>query len=205
MPHPLLQLRQTAGPDPSGRELRAEIRATLIGLAHLRNELVDRVLVQDPGLDHHPLVAQRPAVGGHRPGGRAADVGVMGAVRRERDQLVSGEDGRDHRDVGKVGPSAVGVVEDPGAAGSVVLIHDRRHRSGHRAEVYGDVLGLHHHLAARVKQRRRRVAPLLDVGRVRRADQHGSHLLADRPQRAGQDLELHRVDHRSRLRLIVPV
>ena len=59
-----------------------------------------------------------------------------------------------------------------------------------------------------VEQRGRGVAALLDVGRVRRADQHRAHLLADRAQRAGQDLELDRVDRRRslrRVRWIVPV
>ena len=39
---------------------------------------------------------------------------------------------------------------------------------------------------------------------MRGADQHGTHLLADRSQRAGQDLKLDRIDHRSRSRQRLP-
>ena len=44
------------------------------------------------------------------------------------------------------------------------------------------MLRLHHQLAAGVEQRGRAVAPLLDVRRVRGADQDRAHLVADRPQ-----------------------
>ena len=57
---------------------------------------------------------------------------------------------------------------------------------------------------AAVEQRRGGVTALLDVGRVGRADQHRAHLLADRAQRAGQHLELNRIDHRSRSRQTLP-
>ena len=56
------------------------------------------------------------------------------------------------------------------------------------------MLGLHHQLAAGVEERRRAVAPLLDVRRVGGADQHRAHLLADRAKRAGQDLQGDRVE-----------
>ena len=91
-------------------------------------------------------------------------------------------------------PPAVRVVEHPCAVGRVRLVAHRGDRGRHRAEVHGDVLGLHHHLPGRVEQRRRGVAALLDVGRVRRADQHGAHLLAGGAQRAEDHLQLHRVD-----------
>ena len=43
------------------------------------------------------------------------------------------------------------------------------HAGGHGAEVDGDVRGLRKHLAVRIKQRAREVAPLLDIRRVRAA------------------------------------
>ena len=58
------------------------------------------------------------------------------------------------------------------------------------------MLGLHHQLAAAVEQRGRAVAALLDVRRVRGADQHRAHLVAGGAQRADQDLERDRVEAR---------
>ena len=90
----------------------------------------------------------------------------------------------------------------------MVLVEHGGDGGGHRAEVHGDVLGLHDHLARRVEQRGRAVAALLDVGRVRRAHEHGAHLLAGGAQRAGHDLQRDRVElaaHPSRSRTIVPV
>ena len=46
-------------------------------------------------------------------------------------------------------PPANGSFRTHEHARRVVLVEDRRHRGGHRAEVHGDVLGLHHHLAVR--------------------------------------------------------
>ena len=87
----------------------------------------------------------------------------------------------------------------------MLLVEDRADRGGHRPEVHRDVLGLHDHLAMGVEQGGRRVASLLDVRRVRRADEHGAHLLTDRPERATQHLQLDGVDHRVRSSLIVPL
>ena len=69
------------------------------------------------------------------------------------------------------------------------------------------MLGLHHHLALGREQRGRGVAALLDVGRVRRADEHRAHLLADRVQRPGQHLKLDRIHQElpSARRWMVPV
>ena len=53
------------------------------------------------------------------------------------------------------------------------------HRRRHRAEVHGDVLGLHEQLAVGGEQRGRAVGPLLDVRAERGAAQHRAHLLGD--------------------------
>ena len=104
------------------------------------------------------------------------------------------QDRRDDRDVRQVRPAAVGVVQDPRRAAGVVLAEHRRDRRRHRAEVDRDVLGLHDHLAVRVEQRGRAVVALLDVRRVRAADQDRAHLLARGAQRAGGDLQGDRVE-----------
>ena len=106
----------------------------------------------------------------------------------------SAKQGRDQGDVGQVGAAAVGVVEDPEVARPLLDAEHRRDRVGHRAEVDRDVLRLHHQLAGGVEQRRRAVVALLDVGRVRGADQHRAHLLAGRAQRADQHLQRDRVE-----------
>jgi hypothetical protein len=46
----------------------------------------------------------------------------------------------------------------------MVFVEDRLDRRRHRAEVDGDVLGLHDQLAMGVEERGRAVAALLDVG-----------------------------------------
>ena len=130
---------------------------------------------------------------GIEPGTAAADVGVVGAAGREADQLVAREDRRDRGDVGQVRAAAVGVVEDPGVALGVVLVEHGGDRAGHRAQVHGDVLGLHDHLAAGVEQRGGGVAALLDVGRVGAAHEHDAHLLARRAQRAEHHLQGDRI------------
>src|SRR5215470_5782225 len=60
--------------------------------------------------------------------------------------------------------------------------------------MHRDVLGLAQRRAARVEQRRRAVAPLLDVGRVAGTHQRLTHLLDDRRQRAADDLDGDRID-----------
>ena len=84
-------------------------------------------------------------------------------------------------------PPANGSLRIQLRPGACVALAHRRDRGGHRAEVHRDVLGLHDHLAARVEQRARGVAALLDVRRVRGPDQQRAHLLAGRVQRAEDD------------------
>ena len=52
------------------------------------------------------------------------------------------------------------------------------------------MLGLRDHPAARVEERGRAVAPLLDVRRERGADEDGAHLVRDRAERGADHLEL---------------
>ncbi len=167
------------------RELRAEVAAALVGVPHLRDERVQRRLVEPRRRDHDALLLERAGRGGHAAGLDAADVGVVRARRGEAERGA-----RDERDVGQVRAAGVRVVEDEDVVGRRVAAHHGGDGVGHRAEVDGDVLGLRDHPAALVEERRRAVAPLLDVRREGRADEHGAHLLGDRAQRAAEHLEL---------------
>ena len=189
------ELRQPQRARAVGGELGAQVGPALVRLAHARDELLDRPLVQRAWCDHHALLLQAAAVGRHRAGHAPADVGVVGAAGGEADQaLAGGEDRRYDGDVGQVGAAGERVVEDPRDPWGVILAEHRGHGGRHRAEVHRDVLGLHDHLAGRVEQRGGGVPALLDVRGVGRADQHDAHLFAGCAQRAGDDLELDRVE-----------
>ena len=155
--------------------------------------------VEPGGRDHDALLLERARIGGHAARFPGPHVRVVGAAGREADRLALMEERRDDRDVGQVGAALVGVVEDPADPGLVPLVENGRYRRRHRAEMDGDVLGLHRHPPALVEQRRGGIAALLDVRRVRGADQHGAHLVAGRAQRAEHHLERDRVEpaHRS--------
>ena len=78
----VVQLAQPLDAGAVGGELRAQVGAALRRLAHLLDELLDRVRVEPARLDHDALVRERGRVGGHAAGRRAADVGVVRAVGR---------------------------------------------------------------------------------------------------------------------------
>ena len=89
------------------------------GLAHARDELLDRRRRGGTGRDHDALLRERARVRRHRPGHAPADVGVVGAGDGEADQGLGpprrglGEHGSDEGDVGQVGAPGEGVVEHP--------------------------------------------------------------------------------------------
>ncbi len=76
------------------------------------------------------------------------------------------------------------------SSGPGACAHDGGDGVRHGAEVDGDVLGLGDQAAARVEERGRAVAALLDVGGEGRADEGGAHLLGDGAERAAKYLEL---------------
>ncbi len=155
-------------------------------LAHARDELA-RSSPRRAGAARSPR-PPRPGVrlsAGIEPGTSPAHIGVVGAAGREADQLRSTRTpGVITVMSGRWVPPANGSLRTHETPGACSLAEHGRHRGGHRAEVHGNVLGLHDHLAVRVEQRGRSVAALLDVRRVRRADQHHAHLLAGGAQRA---------------------
>ena len=138
--------------------------------------------------DHQPLLDQLARAHGHA-GRRIPPTSAWWA--RETQREPRSPTPRDQRDVGQVGAAGVGVVDHadarPAAASSS---RHGGHGVGHRAQMHGDVLGLRDHPPAGVEHRRRAVAPLLDVGRMRGADQRRAHLLGDAAQaRAGHHLQ----------------
>jgi hypothetical protein len=196
-----------------GGELGAKVGLALARGPHPPREVVEELAVERPrpnqpgGLDHDPLVGEPARVRRHAARRGAADVRVVGAAGGEAEQVavlaLGLEDGRDQRDVGEVGPAPIGVVEDPGVAGGVLLVEHGRDRRRHRAEVDRDVLGLHHHLALGVEQGGGGVATLLHVRGVGGTDEHRAHLVAGGAQRAEHDLEVDGV-HQSRSTTTVP-
>ncbi len=182
---PPRELEQPRGAGVVGRELRAQVGAPLLRLAHRGDQALDRGLVQRLRRDHDALLGEAAAARGHRAGSGAADVGVVGTGDCEAEQRLIGSEHRgDERDVGQVGSAREWVVENPRAARPMLLVQHGRQSGGHRAKMDRDVLGLHRHLPGGVEERRRAVPPLLDVGGMGGADQDRSHLLAGRAQRA---------------------
>src|SRR4028119_230606 len=88
-----------------------------------------------------------------------------------------------------MGAPGVRIVYRKDVPGAGIVAHDRRDCLGHRAEVDGDVLGLGHHAAPTVEERRGAVAPLLYVRGVGATDQDRPHLLGYPRQGARQHRE----------------
>lgn len=143
--------------------------------------------------DAKALLENCPADGGLAPGNHATDIGVMGNVGDIGDDLTAMEYRRQDVDVGQVGAAPIiGVVGDEHISWVDVLlgetILDRRHRTDHRAEVDRYAMGLCDDLAFTVKDRRRAVPTLLDIGRERHTHQGHSHLLGGCQEMTGDDL-----------------
>ena len=171
-------------------ELGAEVAPPLLRLPRRPDEALEHLVGEELRREDHALLLERVREGGQARGLDPADVGVVGARDREA------EDGAGHeRDVGQVRAAGVRVVEDRDLAGLEPEAHDRGDGFGHRAEVHGNVLGLRDHPPALVEQRGRAVAAFLDVRGEGGADQDGTHLLRDRPQRRADDLQLNWCDH----------
>ena len=179
------ELVETTVGEPVRRQLRTEVAAALVRVAHARDEAVECRVVQARRRDHDALLVEPARARGQAAGLPAADVGVVRARDREADGRA-----RDERDVGQVRPARERVVEDEDVARPGIVRADGGDGVGHRAEMDGDVLGLGDHAAAPVEERGRAVAPLLDVRGERGPDQDRAHLLRDRTERGADQLEL---------------
>ena len=147
-----------------GGELGAQVRAPLGRLAHARDELVDRVLVQ------------RPRARSRRPppracGCRRASIRARARPRRRGARGSRRSRGGSTRRRAKTGvttvmsgrcvPPANGSLRIQDTPGACCSLEHGGDGGGHRAEVHGDVLGLHDHLRrrGRTARSRRRGAP----------------------------------------------
>src|SRR5688500_440795 len=110
----------------------------------------------------------------------------MGPRDRVTDDLALVGDRGDEGYVGQMSSAGVRIVDGEDFARFGVAVHEGRDGIGHRTKVDRGVFGLGDHAALRVEERRRAVAPLLDVRRVGAPDQDGPHLLGDAGQSAGQ-------------------
>ncbi len=163
----------------------------------------DPVADQPLVVEQHALFLDRDRVGGRRPRDRATDVGVMAASRHIEDdprRRIVGEHRLDHRDIGQVGTTVVGGIEDEGVPRPDGLgpgpSDERLDRLTHRAQVNGHVRSVRHQLTIGVEDGTREVEPFLDVHRHCGVLEHDAHLLGDVHEEVVEDLELDRVGHR---------
>ncbi len=155
---PLAQLGQAPLGQPMRRELRPQVAAALVRVAHVGEHQRQHLVVQADGRDDQPLLEELARLGGEARRLHPAHVRVV----RARDGEAA-RDTRDEGDVGEVRAAGVRVVDREDLARRRVAGHHRGDRLGHRAEVHGDVLGLRDHPARIVEDGGRAVAALLDV------------------------------------------
>ena len=208
-------LRPQIGEAPFRGELRESTRAEFVR-GHLSSEVPEPLFrvqglvpesFHDAGLlasaiqellrlqDEAFLVEPR-RVRGHGSRRDAADVGVVGPIRREPEESAAGEDRPDERHIGQVRPAMVGVVQDHLIAFPQrprEIMEDGLDRGRHGTQVDRDVLRLGQHPTGFIEQRATRVHALLDVGRVCAPLQGDAHLLRYEGERRPKDLELRRV------------
>ena len=85
-PVALDQLQQPPLSGEVRRPLRPQVRQALRRVPHLVRHPLEHFVAHPRWWDHHALVLQSPGVGRHAAGGRAADVRVVGAARREAER-----------------------------------------------------------------------------------------------------------------------
>ena len=186
-----------AGRRPVGGELRAKIGAPLGAAA--ASGATSRAIAassQAPwGSITTPSSSSVRLSAGIEPGVGPPTSAWWARVAANPISCAVGEHGRDHGDVGQVGAAAVRVVEDPRAPRRLLARRaPRRPRPASRRGGPGCARPASPSRPRASNSARRGVAALLDVGRVRRADQHRAHLLADACSAPVSDLELDRVE-----------
>ena len=138
---------------------------------------------------------------------RVAAIGEIRVVRQvdspERHFAIDEHRFGEH-DVGQMRAAAlVRVVAAEHVAGLHLLdrmaLHDVRDQAQETAEMHRNMLGLAQRVAGEIEQRRRAVAPFLDVRGIGGADQRLAHFLDDRGQRAADHLDGDRIDRFMRL------
>ncbi len=104
----------------------------------------------------------------------------MGAAGDEKGGRLCalGEDRCDHRDVGQMVAPREGIVHDHHISDRPdrEQIQQGLHAGRHGPEMGGDVRGLREHSPVAIKERARKIEPLLDVRRITGALQRDPHL-----------------------------
>ena len=190
----------------AGRDLGEVIAAPLVGNPRIEQQEVEHVLdqlalaEQPYDGDAQTLLIDLRHAAGHAARRHAADVGMVGDVAHEADELAVREHRHRKVDVGQmrsagderiVGDENVALVD----VGERYLGKQSVHQPHHRAEMDGErVLGLHDQPALRIDDRGRVIVPLLDVGRIGALHQRDVGLVGDGAQAVRQDFERDRVD-----------
>ena len=156
-------------------------------------------------VQHDALVVQRAAVGRHRSGAGAADIGMVAARSDEEGgRVAAGEHRLDDGDVGQVGAAAIRIVERVDVARphpAPVLrpaVDQVADAVAHRAEMDGDVRRVGDEPPARIEDRAGEIEPLADVDRGGAALERGAHLLGQPHEQPREDREADGVDARVR-------
>src|SRR5947208_5382885 len=107
------------------------------------------------------------------------------------------KDTRNQRQIRKVCPAFIWIVQDHHVAWSHLAVFDRRFdRQRHRTQMYRHVISLRDHVAAVVEDRARVVTAFLDVRRKSCTLQRRTHFFCNRVKQAFEDFQLHRVNLR---------
>ncbi len=186
------------------RPLREQIGLALARHAHVRQEEVQHGTHQ--GSAFHDSNGRDPEAlavdvggGSHRARLRTPHVRVVRTVRAVEVRARGSREvhRRDQGDVRQVRAARVGIVQQHDVPGTHLDPLDRGLVAhGGRAQMHRLVRGLADHAPVAVEQRAGEVAPLLDVGRERRALQRGAHLLRDGREQVVEDLESKRIESR---------
>ncbi len=193
------QLAEPPRRDVVGGELREQIALTFRAPAHVGEQEVDLLAVgpggreEAKGRDPDTLLVGvgRPRHVAARHG--AADIGPVGQVNREGDELPFGEHRPHCLDVGQMISTHLWEVQKPhislaeafGRYSSQQLLH----REAHDAHVDGDVTTLGDEPAFGVGQRGGEIARLLEERRARRPHHDHAHLLGDCIERVAHHLQ----------------
>ena len=192
------ELAETPGPDLDGGVHGAAVALALLPATDVRHDEVEgprgplpveHLDRRDPEALLDGLVRPRHV----RPWDGAADVNPVGEVDREGDEPPAREHWPDRFHVGQVVAADLGEVQVPDV--SVAELPPRHapeellHREGHHAQVDRDVTALGDEPAARVGERARQVARLLEERGARGAHDDEAHLIRDRVDRVAHDLQ----------------
>ena len=175
-------------------QLRPQVGPALVGPAHVGHEEVEQPLPGAPASDHgrgrydDALVEKRARVGRHRPGSRPADVGVVGARDRVAEQAIAGVDRRHQGEVGQMRSAGERVIEAHTSPRLGSFARTASTASGMAPRWTGMCAACATIWPLGVEDGGGAVAPLLDVGAERAADQRRAHLLGRATQGGGQDL-----------------